>query len=348
MFPARQVFKEAAKADLLGIQYETQYGGLAADHSFQMVVAEEYGRSHSAGPALALGVQCMMATPSLALLGTHEQKEEFLAPAIAGDAVTAIGVSEPGMGSDVATLSTRARRDGDDWVINGRKMWITNGSQADWICLLARTGDEGGYRGMTQIIVPTDSPGFGVAKVLDKLGHRSSDTTELIFDDVRVPVRNSIGEIGRGFQQQMIQFVVERLYASYCAVGSCDHALERTRTYLSERELFGSTLASKQYVAFRMAELQAQVDLLRHHNYATCEALMAGDNIVREASVAKLTAGRLSREVADMAVQFHGGMGYVEEFWPARAFRDARLASIGGGADEVMLQILAKLDGLGE
>lgn len=346
MFPAHELFPKAAAVGLLGLEHDPEYGGEGADHSFQMIAAEELGRCDSGGVSMAIGVQSMMATPSLARFGTPELKRAYLAPALAGRAVTSIAVTEPDTGSDVAGLRTRARRDGDDWVISGRKMYITNGAQADWICLLARTSDEGGYRGMSQIIVPTDTAGFSVAKRLDKLGNRSSDTTELAFDEVRVPVSNTIGEIGRGFQQQMMQFIIERMFAAYGSVGSCDRALERTRAYVSEREVFGQPLATKQYVTFRLAELQAKVELLRSHNMAVCEAYMAGEDITRGASVAKLTAGRLTREVADACIQFYGGMGYMEETWTARFFRDTRLGSIGGGADEVMLQVLARLDGL--
>ncbi|MBM6546132.1 acyl-CoA dehydrogenase family protein [Janibacter sp. YIM B02568] len=345
-FPAHELFPKAAAVGLLGLEYDPEYGGEGVDHSFQMVAAEELGRSDTAGVSMAIGVQSMMATPSLARFGTPEQKAQFLAPAIAGTAVTAIGVTEPDTGSDVSRLRTRARRDGDDWVISGQKMYITNGTQADWICLLARTSDEGGYKGMSQIIVPTDSAGFSVSRTLDKLGNRSSDTAELVFDEVRVPVRNTIGEIGRGFQQQMSQFIIERMFAAYSAAGTCDKALARTRQFVHEREIFGTPLATKQHVAFRLAELQAQVELVRSHNLRVCEMHLVGEDITRAASVAKLVAGRLVREVADTCLQYHGGMGYIEETWTARLFRDVRLASIGGGADEVMLQVLARLDGL--
>ncbi len=344
--PAHEVFPHAAAVGLLGLEYDPAYGGEGADHSFQMVAAEELGRCDAAGASLAIGVQSMMATPSLARLGTDEQKERFLAPAIAGTAVAAIAVTEPDTGSDVSRLRTRARRDGDDWVVTGRKMYITNGAQADWICLLARTSDEGGFRGMSQIIVPTDSPGFSVPRTLSKLGNRCSDTAELVLDEVRVPVENTIGEIGRGFQQQMEQFVIERMYAAYSTVGACDKALARTRQFVHDRTVFGKPLADRQYVTFRLTELQAETDLLRSHNLAVCEAHMAGADITRMASVAKLKSGRLIREVADWCLQFHGGMGYMEETWPARFVRDARLGSIGGGADEVMLHVLARLDGL--
>jgi len=344
--PLHDLFPKAAALGLLGLEYDAAYGGEGADHSFQMVAAQEYGRMHATGVGMALGVQAMMATPSLHEFGSAELKQRFLAPAIAGTAVAAIAVTEPDTGSDVARLRTRAVRDGDDWVITGRKIYITNGAQADWLCLLARTSDEGGYQGMSQIVVPTDRPGFSVARTFDKLGNRCSDTAELVLDGVRVPVANTIGHQGRGFQQQMRQFVTERMFAAYTTVGQCQHALDRTREFVRDRTVFGRPLADRQYVAFRLTELQAEVELLRSHNLVTCEALMAGDDITRMATVAKLKAGRLIREVADWCLQFHGGMGYLEETWTARMLRDTRLTSIGAGADEVMLQVLARLDGL--
>ena len=191
----------------------------------------------------------------------------------------------------------------------------------------------------------TSSPGFSVSRKLDKLGNRSSDTAELVFEDLRVPVANTIGEIGRGFQQQMSQFVIERMFAAYGSPGSCRRALEKTRDYLKQREAFGKPLIQNQYIAFRLAELSAQIDLVQAHNYACAEAYMAGEDTTRYATVAKLMTGRLAREVADTCLQFYGGMGYMEETWTSRYFRDSRLLSIGGGADEVMLQVLAQLDG---
>ncbi|MEU8229146.1 acyl-CoA dehydrogenase family protein [Actinoplanes sp. NPDC048967] len=344
--PLHDLLPKAAALGLLGLEYDEAYGGEGADASFQLVAAEEYGRMHATGVGMAIGVQAMMATPSLHDYGSPELKERYLTPAVAGTAVTSIAVTEPDTGSDVAQLRTRAVRDGDDWVITGRKAYITNGAQADWLCLLARTSDEGGYRGMSQIVVPTDLPGFSVARTFDKLGNRCSDTAELVLDQVRVPVSNTIGEVGRGFQQQMRQFVTERMFAAYTTVGGCQYALDRTRRFVLDRQVFGRPLADRQYVAFRLTELQAEVDLLRSHNLVTCEALMAGEDITRMATVAKLKAGRLVREVADWCLQFHGGMGYLEDNWTARLFRDTRLTSIGAGADEVMLQVLARLDGL--
>ncbi len=344
-FPGHRLFKALGAAGLFGLEYDTAYGGQGADHSYTVVLGEELGRMGCAGVAMAVTVQTDMATPALHRFGSHELKQRYLAPALAGEMIASIAVTEPDAGSDVAGLRTRAVRDGDEWVINGSKLYITNGTQADWLCLLVRTSDEGGYRGMSQIVFPTDTPGFSVSRKLRKLGNRSSDTAELSFVDARVPVANTIGEVGRGFQQQMAQFQNERMIAAYAAVAGMARALERTADYLRERRAFGAPLLANQYIQFRLAELAAEVDLLRHYNYACAEAYMRGEDTTRFATIAKLKAGRLQRDIADTCLQFHGGVGYMEESWVARYFRDGRLLSIGGGADEVMLQILARLDG---
>jgi citronellyl-CoA dehydrogenase len=351
-FPAHELFPVLAKIGLFGLEYDPAYGGEGADHSFTVVAGEELGRIDCGGVPMAIAVQMAMATPSLHRHGSHELKERFLAPAIRGEAVCSIAVTEPDAGSDVAALRTRAElvtgggeAGEDEWVINGSKLYITNGAQADWICLLARTSGEGGYRGMSQIVVETSRPGFRVSRTLDKLGNRSSDTAELSFTDVRVPVSNTIGQIGRGFQQQMQQFQAERMIAAYLHVGSMQKALERTRDYLAQRRAFGRPLLANDHVAYRLAELAAQLDLVRHYNYACADAAMRGEDTTRFATIAKLAIGRLSREIADTCLQFHGGIGYMEETWTARFYRDSRLAGIGGGADEVMLSLLARLDG---
>jgi citronellyl-CoA dehydrogenase len=345
IFPAHDLFPKMAGLGLLGLEYEEKYGGQGADHLFTVLLHEELGRVGPGGVVMGIAVQTDMATPSLHRFGSHELKEQFLIPAISGTAVCSIAVTEPDAGSDVAGLRTRAVRDNDFWVINGSKLYITNGTQADWICLLARTSDEPGYRSFSQIIVPTDVPGFQVSRKLDKLGMRSSDTAELTFTDVRVPVSNTIGTIGRGFQQQMAQFQNERMAACYGQVGGMTRALARTAEYLKTRSTFGAAVIDHQYVAFSLAELSARLDLLRQYNYAAAEAYMRGEDTTRFATIAKLEAGRLSRDVAVTCLRFHGGSGYMEETWTARFLRDATLVSIGGGADEVMLQILARLDG---
>ena len=347
-FPAHEVFRQLGDLGLLGLEYDTAYGGGGVDHSYTVVFAEELGRMHCGGVPMAIAVHTNMATPALARFGTEELKQAYLAPACRGEVVSAIAVSEPGAGSDVAGIRTRARRDGDDWVIDGRKLWITNGAQADWVCLLARTSDEGGYHGMSMIVVPTTTPGFQVARTLKKMGNHSSDTAELLFDGVRVPLTNTIGEVGRGFQQQMAQFQDERLIGCYMSVSGAEQALRRTIEYLREREAFGKPLLANQALQYRLAELLAEVDVVRHYCYAAADAMVAGEDVTRFATIAKLKSGRLVREVADAVVQYHGGMGYVEEHWPARYLRDSRLMSIGGGADEVMLRILTMLEGMGK
>ena len=348
IFPAHEVFAQLGGAGLLGLEYDPAYGGQGADHSYTVILGEELGRLGCGGVPMAVSVQTDMSTPSLHRFGSDELKRRYLAPAVKGEVVTSIAVSEPDAGSDVAAIRTRAVRDGDEWVINGTKLYITNGTQADWLCLLARTSDEGGYRGMSQIVVPTDIEGFSVSRKLHKLGNWSSDTAELSFVDARVPVANTIGEIGQGFQQQMAQFQNERMIANYIAAGATSRALERTVEYLRERRVFGKPLIDNQYIQFRLAELGAEVDMLRHYNYACADAYLRGEDTTRFATVAKLVAGRLQRRVADTCLQFHGGIGYMEETWTARFFRDSRLLSIGGGADEVMLRILARMDGLGK
>ncbi len=345
-FPAHDLFAKLGAAGFLGLEYDPADGGQGADHSYTLVLGEELGRIAAGGVSMAITVQTDMATPSLARFGTPDLKARYLAPACRGEMVTSIAVTEPDAGSDVAAIRTRAVRDGDEWVINGTKLYITNGTQADWLCLLVRTSDEGGYRGMSQIVVPTDVAGFSVSRKLVKLGNWSSDTAELSFVDVRVPVANTIGEPGRGFQQQMEQFQNERMIACYVAWGQMTRAIERTAAYLRERRAFGSSLLSNQHLQFELAELSAEVEALRQVNHGCAEAYLAGEDTTRLATIAKLLAGRLSRRVADTCLQFHGGAGYMEESWTARYFRDARLLGIGGGADEVMLRTLARLDGL--
>ena len=344
--PSHELFGKLGELGFLGLEYDPAYGGGGADHLFSVVLAEEIGRADAAGVGMAIAVQTDMATPSLARFGTHELKERYLAPAIRGEMVTAIAVTEPDAGSDVAGLKTRAARDGDDWVIDGSKLYITNGVQADWLCLLARTSDEGGARGFSQSVVPTATPGVAVSRKLDKLGNRCSDTAELAFSGVRVPVTHTIGTVGRGFQQQMAQFQNERMVACYGRVGACERALDRTRDYLGGRAAFGGPLIRNQYLTYQLAELYARLDMCRHYNYACAEAYMRGEDTSRFATIAKLAIGRLCEDVARTCLQYHGGIGYMEETWTARFLRDMRITSIGGGADEVMLQVVAKMHGM--
>jgi citronellyl-CoA dehydrogenase len=341
-FPAHELFPKLGAVGLLGLEYDEAYGGMAADHSFVVVAGEEMGRVDCGGVPMAIAVQMAMATPALARYGSDDLKARYLAPAIRGEMVASIAVTEADAGSDVAGIRTRAVRQGDEWVINGSKLYITNGTQADWLCLLARTGEG---RDMSLIVVPTVTPGVEVSRSLEKLGMWSSDTAELSFTDVVVPVSNTIGEIGRGFHQQMVQFQAERLITLYRHVGSIAQALDRTRHYLAERRAFGQPLLANQHIQFTLAELSARHDMLRHYAYAAADSVSRGDDSTRFATVGKLLGARLQREVADTCLQFHGGIGYMADHWTSRFFRDTRLDSIGAGADEVMLRILARMDG---
>jgi citronellyl-CoA dehydrogenase len=272
-------------------------------------------------------------------------RREFLAPAVAGDMVACIGVSEPGAGSDVASIKTNARSDGDDYVINGGKLWITNGTQADWICLLANTSDSPVHRNKSLICVPMKSKGVNVARKLDKMGMRSSDTAQIFFEDVRVPKRNRIGEEGKGFTYQMVQFQEERLWGAAAGLKAHEHIIDETIEYTRNRKAFGQSILDNQVVHFRLAELQTEVELLRSLIYRAGEALVAGEDVTKLATMAKLRAGRLNRELNDACLQYWGGMGFMNETPVSRAYRDGRLTSIGGGADEVMLSILCKMMG---
>ncbi len=345
IFPAHQLFKKMGDLGFLGLNYPEEYGGANADYWYTVVFAEELARANCGGVPMGIVVHTDMCTPALAQHGSHELKKKYLEPSIRGDMVGAIAVSEPDAGSDVASIRTRAEKDGDDYIITGSKLYITNGTQADWLCLLARTSNEGGYRGMSLIVVPTNLPGFSVGRKLRKLGNHSSDTGELVFDHVRVPQSNRIGPEGQGFILQMQQFQKERLIGSIMAHSSCERTVRDTIAYTSERKAFGRPLIENQWIHFKLAELLTEIEALRQLNYHCARMLMAGLDFTLEASMAKLKAGRLSREVNDTCLQFYGGMGYMEETPISRRFRDGRLLSIGGGADEIMLGIIAKYEG---
>ncbi|HQY77648.1 MAG TPA: acyl-CoA dehydrogenase, partial [Rhodoferax sp.] len=271
-------------------------------------------------------------------------RHQFLAPAIAGDMVGCVGVSEVGGGSDVAALKTTATKDGGDYVINGSKMWITNGMQADWCCLLANTSEGPVHKNKSLIMVPMDAAGITRQKI-EKIGMHSSDTAQLFFDNVRVPQKNLIGQEGMGFMLQMLQFQEERLYGAAGALRSLDRLIDQTIDYTRQRKTFGQPILNNQVVHFRLAELRTEVEALRALTYAAVESYVSGKDVTRLASMAKLKAGRLSREVADSCLQYWGGMGFTADNPISQSFRDGRLISIGGGADEIMLGIICKYEG---
>ncbi len=345
IFPAHELFKKMGDAGLLGVCKPEKFGGAGLDYSYSMVMTEELGRIMCGGVPMAIGVQTDMCTPALARFGSDELCAEFLRPAISGEAVGCIGVTEPGAGSDVAGIRTTALKDGDDYVINGSKIFITNGHQADWVCLLANTGDGPAHKNKTLIMVPMDSPGVVRGRKLKKLGMHSSDTAELFFEDVRVPQRNRVGEENAGFIYQMQQFQEERLWAAASSLKAMETVMNETVDYTRNRQAFGAPLLDNQIIHYRMAELATEVEALRALVYQAVETFIGGEDVTRLASMAKLKCGRLGREVADSCLQYHGGMGYMWETHVNRYFRDARVMSIGGGADEVMLGIIAKMDG---
>ncbi len=351
IFPAHDVFKKLGDLGLLGITKPEENGGLGLDWSYAAVMAETLGKTACGGVPMAIGVQTDMATPALARFGDPELREAFLTPAVQGDYVACVGVSEVGAGSDVAAITTTAKKDGADYVINGGKMWTTNGVQADFMCLLANTDDGHPHKNKTLIVLPLKNDdgarpkGVEVARKLDKLGMRCSDTAQIFFENVRVPQRYRIGEEGQGFLYQMLQFQEERLWVALNAIEALDHVIRTTIDYTRERKTFGKPILHNQYVHFRLAELQTEVEALRALSWSAVEKMMRQEDATMFASMAKLKAGRLTREVNDACLQFWGGMGYMEETPISRAYRDGRVGSIGGGADEVMLGIICKLMG---
>lgn len=343
IFP-REVFKKAGELGFLGINHDPKYGGSGLDYWYVTVLCEELARSYNAGVNMALMVQSQMATPIINEIGTDEQKREFLAPALAGEKIAALGVSEPGCGSDVANIKTTAKRVGDDYVINGSKMWITNGTRADFITLAVRTGPEG-YGGISLVTFPTDVKGFSISKKLEKIGNLSSDTAILYFEDCRIPARYVLGEENEGFYHIMTNFQGERLVASIMAVSGMDRMIADAIQYGQEREAFGRPIIKFQVWRHKFVEHLSAIEAARRLTYYAVDLFDRKENPVKEISMAKLFAGDLAQRVAYDAQQFYGGMGYIEETHIARAFRDVRLLTIGGGTSEVMKEIISKMSG---
>jgi citronellyl-CoA dehydrogenase len=346
IFPAHEVFKKLGDLGLLGLTKPEAYGGAGLDYSYSVVMAEALGNTRCGGVPMAIGVQTDMATPALARFGSDELRREFLAPAIAGDMVVCVGVSEPGAGSDVAGIRTTARKDGGDYVINGGKMWITSGTQADWMCCLANTGEGSPHKNKSLIVVPMKTKGVTVERKIHKIGMNSSDTALIHFDDVRVPQRHLIGQEGLGFMYQMLQFQEERLWGAANALKGLEIAVRDTIEYTRSRKTFGKPVIDNQVVHFTLAELSTEIESLRALVYRATELYVSGKDVTQLASMAKLKAGRLTREVADKCLQYWGGMGFTWENPVSRLYRDGRLASIGGGTDEIMLGIICKLMGI--
>ena len=343
IFP-REIFKKAGELGFLGINHDPKYGGSGLDYWYVTAFCEELAYSRNAGVNMALLVQSQMATPIINEIGTDEQKRTFLEPALKGEKIAALGVSEPGAGSDVANLKTTARKVGDDYVINGSKMWITNGTRADFITLGVRTGGPG-YGGISLVTFPTDVKGFSVSKKLDKVGNLSSDTAILYFEDCRIPARYVLGEPDEGFYHVMTNFQGERLTASITAVAAMERMIEDAVKYGNERSAFGKPLIKFQVWKHKFVEHLTGIEAAKRLTYHAVELFDKKENPVKEISMAKLFAGDLAQRVAYDCQQFYGGMGYIEETPIARAWKDIRLITIGGGTSEVMKEIISKLSG---
>ena len=349
IFPAHEVFKKLGDNGFLGVTKPEKYGGSGLDYSYGAVLNEALASIKCGGVPMAIGVQTDMSTPALARFGSEHVCENFLRPSISGEFVSCIGVSEPHAGSDVAAIKTTAVKDGDDYIINGSKMWITSGTQADWMCMLANTGSSSENRHLNKslICVPLKENGERVKGVtinrkLKKMGMHSSDTAEIFFEDVRVPTKNLIGEEGKGFVYQMIQFQEERLYAAIGNYSGCENIINETIEYTRQRKTFGKPIIDNQIVHFRLSELMTEVEALKALTWKGIEIHVNGGDCTKLASMSKLKSTRLAREVNDACLQYWGGMGFMDETPVSRAYRDQRLGSIGGGSDEVMLGIISK------
>lgn len=342
IFPAHEVFKKLGNHGFLGVNYPVEYGGLGLDFSYSMAMAEELGNINCGAIPMAIGVQTGMSIPALNRFGSKKLKEEFLAPTIAGDYVACLGVSEVGAGSDVASIQTKAVPHGDDLIINGGKMWTTNGCQADWMCLLACTSEGPSHKNKSLICLPMNLPGIHVAKKIKKLGMKSSDTAQIFFEDVRVPQSYIIGEEGKGFLYQMLQFQEERMWGTAGVLEPLQNMIKMTIDYTSQRKIFGLPVLNNQNVHFTLAEFQTEVEMLKALFHKCISLYIQGNDVTKYASMCKLKAGRLSRIVSDSCLQFWGGMGYTDDVLISRYYRDLRLLSIGAGVDEVMLSIICK------
>lgn len=345
MIPLHDLFKKMGELGFLGIRYDESCGGEGLDYWYETIVLEELARIHCGGIPMAIAVQSCMATPALEEFGSEHIKQTYLKPALKGELVAAIAVTEPDAGSDVAALKTTARRNGDHYFLNGSKTYITNGLQADFLTLLARTSDAPGYHCFSLFVVPTNIKGFAVSRKLDKLGMRSSDTAELYFDNMKIPAENLIGRENEGFIQQMKQFQHERFAALPLSYIGVQETIKETIDYLRGRVVFGKPLIAKQVLRHRLAHWLAEAETIQQLTYHIVRMKTAGKDVTREISMGKLLAGDLLNDVTAGCLQMFGGLGFMNEMRISRRFRDARLISIGGGASEIMSEIIAKTSG---
>lgn len=343
--PLKQLFKKMGKLGFLGIRYDTKYGGQGLDYWYETVFLEELGHIPGHGLSIAISVQTNMATPAIDEFGSDYLKDRYLRGAIAGDLIGAIAVTEPDAGSDVAALKTVARKEGDYYILNGSKLYITNGTQADFFTLLARTSDEPGYHSFSLFVVPADLPGVSVGRKLDKLGAWCSDTAELFFDNVKLPAENLIGKEGEGFIYQMQQFQHERFSLLPPVYVAARDIIQMTADHLKDRTVFGKPLIKKQALQHQLVDWLTEIECLQQLTYQIVRIKMAGLDAVREISMGKLYAGRIYNRMVAGCLRMHGGMGFMHETPVSKYYRDSIGLGIGGGADEVMRDVLAKLEG---
>ncbi|MFY9264146.1 MAG: acyl-CoA dehydrogenase family protein [Solirubrobacterales bacterium] len=336
------VFTRMGELGFLGLTMPEEYGGQGGDYFTSVVRSEAMAYSNSGGLNMGVAVQTDMTMPPILKFGSEEIKQKYLVPAIKGEKILCLGITEPDAGSDVAAIKTRAVRDGDDFVINGSKVFITNGIRADAIVLVTKTDDSTGYEGFSLFIVDTDTPGFSVSRKLEKLGMHASDTAELSFTDMRVPATNMLGEEGQGFYNIMWELQGERLVAACGCVAGAQRALEKTMEYAKEREAFGRPIGKFQSIRHKIAAMSTKIEASRQFNYYVAWRFDRGDYPVREISQAKLFASQIGCEVMDECLQIHGGWGYMKEYGIERGWRDMRLNRIGAGTDEVMLDVIGR------
>jgi alkylation response protein AidB-like acyl-CoA dehydrogenase len=340
------VFARMGELGFLGLSVPEQYGGQGGDYPCNIVLAEELTHSGSGGLAMGVAVHTDMATPPILAFGSEEQKQRYLVPAVRGERISCLGITEPDAGSDVAGIRTRAVRDGDDWVINGAKTYITNGHRADFIVLVTKTDPGAGYDGFTLFLVDMDAPGVVREQRLEKLGMHASDTALLAFQDVRVPADAVLGDVGKGFYQIMWELQGERLIGAAGAVAAAQRAFDKTLAYAQERRAFGRPISAFQVNRHKFAEMATKIEAARQLTYTTAWRFANGEYPVREISMAKLNASRIACEVADECLQIHGGAGYMREYGIERTWRDLRLNRIGAGTDEIMLEVIGRSYGL--
>ncbi|MEA2360261.1 MAG: citronellyl-CoA dehydrogenase [Solirubrobacteraceae bacterium] len=340
------VFRRMGELGFLGLDKPEAYGGQGGDYYTSLVLAEEIVHSRSGGLAMGVAVHTDMAMPPILAFGTEEQKREWVVPAIAGERILCLGITEPDAGSDVAGIKTRAVRDGDEYVISGSKTYITNGHRADAIVLVTKTDPEAGYDGFTLFLVPMDLPGVVREARLEKLGMHASDTALLAFQDVRVPASAVLGQVGKGFYHILWELQGERLIGAAGCVAGAQRAFEQTLQYASERTAFGRPIGRFQVTRHKFAEMATKIEAARQLVYATAWRFRNGEYPVREISMAKLYAARMAVEVADECIQIHGGAGYMKEYGIERVWRDMRLNRIGAGTDEIMLDVIGRSYGL--